>query len=280
MPDPLFDIDPTRIVLETAVARVDLHEELASTNDLALDLGGQLTTAELPLLVVARRQTGGRGRGPNRWWADHGALTFSLVVDTVEFGLAPRRWPRISLATGIAVAETVMSQLASDGHSASANPGQGGTRSHTVQAKWPNDVFLAGRKVAGILAENVASQPQRLVIGIGLNVNNSWREAPAELAAVGTSLMDAADRPLALERVLVELLQRLHQHLAGVADETLPLADLWQSICMLSGRTVTVAVGQQRTTGVCHGINEDGALLLMNEGGMQECVAGVVADIL
>ena len=268
MTDPLLEIDSARICRETAVRRVELHDELPSTNDLALKLAATAPDADFPLLVLAVRQTGGRGRGDHLWWATDGALTFSLVLDTNALQLAPRRWPRVSLATGIAVAKTLIGQL-----SGSKSLGD------EVAVKWPNDVFVGGRKICGILAENVSLQPHRLVIGIGLNVNNSWRDAPADLQGVGTSLADVAQRRFSADEILVDLLQRLHLSLADVALDTFPLKEAWRALCMLAGKTVTVEVGDQRTTGVCQGIDEDGALLLHNEQGIQSCVAGTVAQI-
>lgn len=283
MTDPSPAFDSARICRETVVQRVELHDELPSTNDLALELAGVAPDTDFPLLVLAVRQSGGRGRGDHRWWATGGALTFSLAVDTRAWKLAPRRWPRISLATGIAVAKTVLGQLSAG----QLSPGQlpprqlsaGQVNRHTVQVKWPNDIFVGGRKVCGILTENASRQPHRLVIGIGLNVNNSWREAPAELRSVGTSLVDVAERLFSPQEILIDLLQRLQQSFSEVADDTFPLTEAWRTICMLEGRTVTIEAGGTRTTGVCQGIDDDGALLLHNEYGIQHCVAGTVAKI-
>lgn len=262
------DFDSARICRETGVRRVELHDELPSTNDLALELAAGAPAADLPLLVLAVRQTGGRGRGDHRWWSAAGGLTFSVAVDTEALQLAPRRWPRIALATGLAVAETVLEQLRLEHRSR-----------HAVRVKWPNDVFVDGRKICGILTENVSRRPHRLVIGIGLNVNNSWREAPAELHRVGTALVDVTQRQFSPQKILVDLLQRLQRSLADVADESFPLTEAWRALCMLEGRTVTVEAGDTRTTGVCQGIDDDGALLLQNHGGVQRCAAGTVAKI-
>lgn len=270
MSDSHPDFDAARICRETVVRQVRWYEELPSTSDLALQQAATALADDLPLLVLASRQTGGRGRGPHRWWAAAGALTFSLVLDTAALELAPQRWPRVSLATGIAVAQTVRDQLSAS----NAMPGRG-----QVQVKWPNDVFVGERKICGILAENVPQHPQRLVIGIGLNVNNSWRQAPEDLQGVGTSLCDLADQPFSAETILIDLLQRLQQTLLAVAADTFPLTETWRELCMLQGCTVTVESGNQLTSGVCQGIDDDGALLLQSEGGIQRCLAGSIARI-
>ena len=257
------EFDVAQICRETAVRRVELHDALPSTNDLALQLAATVPPEDLPLLVLAVRQTGGRGRGNHRWWAADGALTFSLLLDTQALRIEPRQWPRVSLATGIAVARALVSQL----------PDQ------NVRVKWPNDVYIRGRKVCGILTENAPRQPQRLVIGIGVNVNNTWREAPAELQAVGTSLADVAQRTLLPHEILLDLLGHLLQSLADVAGDSFPLSDTWRELCLLEGHTVTVQAGGNRMTGVCQGIDDEGALLLHTDTGIQRCVAGSVIEI-
>jgi len=278
MTDPSHEFDCAQVCCQTAVQRVELRDELPSTNDLALELALVAPAAELPLLVLAVRQTAGRGRGDHRWWAAEGALTFSLVLDTDALQLQPRGWPRISLVTGIAVANTVLAQLPIEQESDQRITDER-TPFPEVRVKWPNDIFVNGRKICGILTENVARRPQRLVIGIGLNVNNSWRDAPVELQGICTSLVDHSDRQFSRQVILVDLLQRLHQSLTDLALDVFPLTEAWRALCMLEGQTVTVEVGGKRTTGVCHGIDDDGALLLQNEGGVEHCVAGTVARI-
>ena len=91
MTDPTLEFDGARICRETAVKRVELYDELPSTNDVALELAATRPAADFPLLVLAARQTGGRGRGDHRWWATAGALTFSLVLDTEAWQLVPGR---------------------------------------------------------------------------------------------------------------------------------------------------------------------------------------------
>lgn len=155
-------LDVQRILSATSVRTVEYHDELTSTNDLALQL---VSGQPLPLLVVAERQTGGRGRGGNKWWAAEGALTYSLVVDAAALRLEQRSWPRVSLTVALAISDTLDELLPN----------------RAVQLKWPNDVYLQGRKVCGILVETAPRFPGVLVLGIGVNVNNSLAAAPAEL---------------------------------------------------------------------------------------------------
>ena len=271
--------DLRRIPRETFVEEVWYRRELGSTNDLALDLAS--ASRELPLLVLAERQTAGRGRGANRWWSGDGGLTFSLVIDwpttsAAAVGptpLAPSAgnsqrgrgtgWMRVSLAAALAVHD-VLCVLVPD---------------KRVGLKWPNDVFLANRKICGILIELRPDTANRLVLGIGLNVNNSFRDAPDVVRQLGTSLCDATGAPLVMTRVLIALLDSLATRLKQLREERLELVRAWQPHCALSGHWIEIDSGSRKTLGRCNGIAEDGALLLDTESGRQRCYSGVVRRV-
>jgi len=256
-------LDTAQIQRRTFVRYVEHHPLLGSTSDRALELAGD-AKIPLPALVVADRQTAGRGRGSNRWWSAEGALTFSLLLDSQPERLPHDRWPQLSLAAGVAACDA-LSELA---------PGRFGL-------KWPNDVHAAGRKIAGILVEapNVpATRP--IVVGVGVNVNNSWAAAPADLQGIGTSLFDLTggmlDRGETLCRLLTALEHRLEQLAAGGGE----LPDAWQSLCVLRGRQVGVETAGRKITGECLGIASDGGLLLRDANGRaQRFYGGVVRSI-
>src|SRR5262245_398009 len=98
--------DLSRLAAANLVAQIDFHESLGSTSDRALALAAE-GAANLPLLVLAQRQTAGRGRGPNRWWAADGALTFSLVLEAPPERLPPDCWPQVALVAGLTICETL-----------------------------------------------------------------------------------------------------------------------------------------------------------------------------
>lgn len=239
------------------------HAEIASTNDRALEL---CADAELPVpfLVIADHQTAGRGRGANRWWSGDGALMFSVIVDAFEYGLPESRWPQVSLTVGAAVSQALQDLLGAAGR---------------VGLKWPNDVWLNDRKVAGILVEVPPVLRGRLVIGIGLNVNNSFASAPLELRALATSLHDELSGPSDRADVLAQLLRQLDDDLRRLAESSVSLTDRWQNLCVLRGRTVSLDAGQQTVTGKCLGIATDGALRLQTPSGEQRYYGGTVRRI-
>lgn len=253
----MFDLQ--RIETETFIQGTEFHRELASTNDLALELSAadELRT---PLLVLAERQTAGRGRGTNRWWSGDGALTLSLVLDSTATGPAPERRPLVSLATGLAIRDAIDSILPDAG----------------LKLKWPNDVYLNGRKACGILTEVPHRAPARMVVGIGLNVNNSFDAAPPEIRAAATSLRDAAGREHDPTEVLVRLLRRLEAELAMLAVGEFDLPARWRPHCVLHGRTIQHTAGPQTITGVCAGLDARGALILQTETGPRHLFGGTV----
>src|SRR5437867_3588245 len=132
----MFDLP--RLAAAGLVARIDYHESVGSTSDRALELGAFGDT-ELPLLVLAERQTAGRGRGANRWHSTDGAMTFSLALEAPPDRLPPSRWPQVALVGGLAMCEALQSLApAAD-----------------FRVKWPNDVYLGSGKICGILSESI-----------------------------------------------------------------------------------------------------------------------------
>jgi BirA family biotin operon repressor/biotin-[acetyl-CoA-carboxylase] ligase len=250
--------DLARVYETGCVVRIDYHEELGSTSDLALKLAAQ-DDLELPLLVLADQQTAGRGRGSNRWWAGEGALTFSLVIQPPREQLPPSSWPRLSLAAGLAICQALESFAPRA----------------LYQVKWPNDVYAEGRKIAGILIESPAQSRGRLVVGIGVNVNNSLADAPPDIRELATALCDVDRLEHDLTSVLASILGELESHLQSAADMA-ALRVRWQHRCLLSGRTVRVQSSPETLTGRCLGIDDQGALLLQTETGRRSLVSGTV----
>jgi BirA family biotin operon repressor/biotin-[acetyl-CoA-carboxylase] ligase len=252
----MFDLP--RIANSGLVRHVDFHESLVSTSDRALELA-VADNPPLPLLVLTERQTDGRGRGSNRWRSSAGALTFSLVLDAGDKRLRADHRSRVAIVGGLAVCQA-LSQAAPR------------TKWHV---KWPNDVYANGRKVCGILCESAPGYPQRLVVGIGINVNNSQRDGALPPAA--TALVDLDELTRDLTDVLLAVLDQFdaawNKLTAGGFAE---LAAEYRRYCLLTGKTLRVTAGQDRIVGVCRGIDEQGALVLATEMGERTIVAGSV----
>lgn len=252
-----------RIQEEAKLGHIAFQPELPSTNDHALELAAE-DHAELPLLVLTETQTAGRGRGANRWWAAPGALTCSVLIEMHPASLPAQSRPKVSLTAGLAVCEALRELLRKQ----KASP--------QIGLKWPNDVLLSGRKVCGILVEASSARADRLVIGIGLNVNNSLTQAPAELQQTATALVDVIHTPLDLTDTLIEVLQQLAAglHMLTAADEA--LFECFKHYCVLQGRRVCLDLGTRQVVGLCLGIDPDGALVVDTDFGPQRFFSGVV----
>ncbi len=253
--------DLERIKVESPVRVVEYYPQLPSTSDRASQLA-RVEECETPLIILTELQTAGRGRGSNRWWAGPGALTFTLVVDFAN-GQRPAGDTRVSLAAALAVR-----------HALNAFDGTA-----DFQLKWPNDVYFQSRKIAGILLERPAACPERLVVGVGINVNNSVQEAPAAIRATATSFFDATGQHLSLPDLLITTLNSLAEQYAALATGQLRLLDRWHEHCMLRGRTVEVESGKRRIAGVCRGIDHEGALVVQTDAGLESLTSGTVRQV-
>ena len=255
-------IDLDQLIAETFVRQADWHDVLPSTNSKALELAGD-PSVTTPLLIGVTMQSAGRGRGANTWWAGDGTLMFSVLFDMPALGLPQVEWPRFSLGTALSVAETIEAFLPQT----------------AVGLKWPNDVWLGTRKACGILIEQPDRAPGRLVVGIGLNVNTRFATAPEDLRAIATSLHAESGQQFRLDEVLIRFLQRWAINIAAQRDGEWDLPRLWTRLCLLNGRQVRVTSATGEISGNCHGIADDGALLVTDRGRTTRCYAGTVRAI-
>ncbi|HEX9103500.1 MAG TPA: biotin--[acetyl-CoA-carboxylase] ligase [Polyangia bacterium] len=207
-------------------------------------------------VVVADEQTRGRGRLGRRWHSPPGASLYLSAV--LRPPLPPHRVPPLTLAAGVAVAEALVSF-------------------DVVPAlKWPNDVQLDGKKVAGILTEMSADfdRVHHVVVGIGVNLNVP--AFPDELAAIATSLLLARGAEVARADFAAVLCARLeHWCDRFVADGAAPVVAAWKQHARFLGRRVQVTAGRDRMDGVAEELEDDGALRLrLDDGSAVRVVAG------
>ena len=257
--------DPTRIEADSCVAEVIVLDECHSTNTTALHRLANQTVC-LPSVVVTECQTAGRGRGNHAWFSTGGSLTFSVTYDFSP--MQQKDVPVVALATGISIAEVLETIV-------------GGVHSDTIQLKWPNDVYLRERKLGGILIESAATQPTHLVIGIGLNINNSLKTAPTDISTTGIAITDATATTHNLEDLLVLLLNQLDKNFSLLKSKQLDISTLWNSRCMLKHSDISIAIGETdqqplNYQGRCCGVASDGALLIEIAGEVKPFYSGIV----
>lgn len=233
-------------------------DEVDSTND---EAARQLATGRAaPFVILARRQTRGRGRLGRAWHSEANGNLYASFAFRPH--LPPGRMQTFTLWMGVSLCELITNFT-------SAAPG----------LKWPNDLLFDGRKAGGMLTEaRVDSDEIRdLVFGLGLNVNSThW---PADLARRAVSLAERTAAPLDLNRFTAALLGRVslayQQFIRG--EHLATFADLWQRYDVLRGQTITLLQGDRRITGIATGIDDEGSLLIRPPGGrLQRFHAGDV----
>lgn len=259
MPAPVTHLAAAPVPLDVGVLSragflaVELLAEATSTMNRAREIACDPVRV-LPAIVVADRQTAGRGRRDARWWQPPGSLAASLVLDAR--GGAPATW---SLACGVAVAEAVR-QVA---------PGI------AAQVRWPNDVEIAGRKLAGILVEQTGGG---VIFGIGLNTAGRAADAPAAIRDRIVTLPDVTGAVVRRDAMLAAILPRLLELVAGMERDPSVLAARYRPLCAVEGRRVTVHAAGLRHEGVCRGIAADGALVVDTSHGRMRFASGSLND--
>jgi BirA family biotin operon repressor/biotin-[acetyl-CoA-carboxylase] ligase len=239
------------------LARVERYDELPSTQDRARQCAHE-ADCSLPLLIVADRQSAGRGRQGNSWWTGPGSLAFSLLFDPPAFGCPRRPEPRLALAVGAAIVDAVTPRIPQ----------------HCVGLHWPNDVYAGEGKLAGVLVEVLPDG--RHILGIGLNSNNSAADAPPELIPRIATLRDLTGRMHDQRQLLNELLDCLEIRLRQLGADDPQLGESFGAMCLQDGQSLTLYLGDRTVTGRCAGIAADGALLLDTSAGRQKFYAGTL----
>ncbi|MEK6778537.1 MAG: biotin--[acetyl-CoA-carboxylase] ligase, partial [Candidatus Deferrimicrobiota bacterium] len=233
-----------------------------STNSRAVELAGK--GGAHGTVVCADSQTGGRGRMGRRWESPPGVnLYFSLLLRPP---LEPLHAPRLTLVTAIALAASVEE-----------------CSGLTASLKWPNDLYLGGRKAAGILAE-MSADPDRLrhvVIGVGLNVNAEPHDFPEAIRGKTTSLRILSGGTFRRVEVLARFLDSFADcydiFLSGGFKALLPE---WGRRDALAGKKVLLRYREEEARGKALGVDESGMLLFRREGSArtEKVVSGEILE--
>ena len=229
------------------------HDQLGSTNDEALRLAQ--TGAPNGTIVVARQQTAGRGRHGRRWISPPGNLHVSFLFRTAAFNaFTPAHAAQPGFAAALAVAQAI-------------DPICPGCR-----LKWPNDVLLAGAKIAGILTEFTGDA---LIIGIGVNVAHTPPDMPYPVTSLAAH---GATTPAST--LLTSLIGTLQQRLADWdAHGFGAVRAAWLERGPAQGSPLTIQAGPHRIDGYFAGLDEDDALLLTTADGGRRVVAGEIVPV-
>ena len=260
----LLDASAIRAAAGSRAADIDVHRELDSTNRWLYE--APPPPAGRPRVVFAEIQSAGRGRRGRSWLSPFGSgLTFSIAWTYPD---VPAQLPALSLAVGVAVADTLRAHGA-DG----------------VMLKWPNDVLWQGRKLGGLLIQLrfEAGGAASVVVGIGINVElpRDAREAIARNADA-TPVADVAEacggrapgRNALAGALVAAVCAALERH---GRDGFAAVSDRWQALDALAGRAVRVAQSSGAVLGRALGVDRDGALRVDVDGRVETFHAGDVS---
>jgi BirA family biotin operon repressor/biotin-[acetyl-CoA-carboxylase] ligase len=253
-------VNPDRFRLDelrTGARPFRLHwfPTLRSTNDHAAAMRRR-RQLYAPAIVLAGRQTAGRGRGAHAWWSGAGCLTVTFALP-VDEQLQPHQIP---LLAGLAVRNAAAELASSD----------------KIALKWPNDLLFEGRKLGGLLCERLDKVD---LIGLGLNVNLDRATAPQDLRNRVASLAEVRSEPIDITDVLAKVAAQLHRQWSrGAGHPFGAVLKEYDTHHALIGRRVSVVDGAAGTvTGRCEGLDGMGRLLLRSRSNkLTHVVAGHV----
>lgn len=258
VPDLLHADDLLSRLGRTRVIGRDIRvfEETASTNDVVEKLARD--GVREGVVVFAESQSRGRGRLGRRWVSPRRrGLWFSVLLRPV---LRPQAVTQVTVMGAVALIRAIRAV-------AGLNPG----------VKWPNDVQWEGRKVAGILTEmsGELDSVRHVILGIGVDVNQTASEFPEDLRGVATSLRQAVGRPIDRAELAAVLLRELDSAYARLREGDFErIADEWEAACTTIGRQVSVQQGDRRWQGRAESLDSEGALLLRSAYGHLERISG------
>ncbi len=250
-PDKLLPAEIKPLLKTRVVGSSIVHlEETSSTTDEARRLIA--SGAAEGTVVIAESQTNARGRLGRVWKTDPGkGIAISVILYPA---LPPTQAPMLSLATGLAVGRAVKAVAGED---------------LDLKLKWPNDIYLNGKKLGGVLLE-MAAELDRVkwtIDSIGLNVNNDFKGS--DLDDIATSLAAETGRKVSRRDLLVALLNEIdavYRH-AGQAEWLETIRRDFEQRDILQGCKIDVATPGGRVSGIALGIDSDGRLLVRQDGG-------------
>jgi len=211
-------------------------------------------------LIIAERQSAGKGRLGREWFSPAGGIWFSIILYPQ---LSPSYISRITLMTAVAVVQAikVCTQIES-------------------QIKWPNDVLISEKKVCGILTEMSAELDiiNWVVVGIGINANIDIRDFPKDIQKNTTSLKETSGKEISRVKLIRIFLQEFEKYYEKLKKKGFPsILREWKFYSHTLGKKIRVDIGEKIITGEAIDINESGALVLKKEDGeLIEIISGTI----
>jgi len=226
-------------------SRIIFYETVESTMDVAKSLAK--STSEDGLVIVSKIQTKGRGRYGRYWKSSLGGLWFSVIL---REKIDPKKLGLVSIVFSLAVCE-ILRELGLDSW-----------------IKWPNDVLVGNKKIAGILVETSfrGSELKFIIVGVGVNINNSFIEDKT-LSEIATSYYDLTKRKYDILQFLEKLLKRINSYWYKFLKDSNVIIEHLKSNTLMLGKIVDIRTAEGTYQGKCIGFGPFGELLIREETG-------------
>lgn len=235
---------------------IRVFHETTSTNDVIEKLARD--GVREGVVVFAESQTKGRGRLGRRWNSPAGkGLWFSALLRP---DFRPQESTQLTVASATALVRALRFETG-------LKP----------EIKWPNDILIRGKKVAGILTELSAEldRVKHVIVGIGVDVNLGATDFPPDLRKIATSLKIETGKPVLRAELAVAILREFDEDYARIrAGKFAAVAADWESFCTTLGCETVIRIGERQIRGRAESLGEDGALLLRTEHGHLERIIG------
>ena len=235
---------------------IRVFQETTSTNDVVEKLARD--GVKEGVVVFAESQSKGRGRLGRKWISTAGkGLWFSVLLRP---DLRPQEATQLTVVAATALWRAIHAETGL-----------------SAEVKWPNDILLGGKKVAGILTEMSAEldRVKHLILGIGVDVNQAASEFPPDVRKLATSLRAELGKPVLRAELATAILRELDRDYARVCGGHFSdVADEWEERCTTIGQQVTISIGERRIRGRAESLDDDGALLVRTEHGHLERIIG------
>lgn len=256
LPEPIQLLDESFIHSQIDTGSISVLPVIDSTNQYLLERLASLSSGDA---CIAEYQQAGRGRRGRKWFSPFGANLYLSMYWRLEQG--PAAAIGLSLVIGIVMAE-VLHELGAD----------------QVRVKWPNDLYLEDRKLAGILVELTGKTGDAAQIVIGAGINLAMRRVEEDVVNQGWINLQEAGINIDRNQLAVRLINELRKALITFEQEGLAsFLCRWEKLDNFIHRPVKLIIGDKEIFGISRGIDEQGALLLEQDGAIKPWIGGEIS---
>ena len=256
LPAPMQLLNEEAILSQLHQPNLAIIPVIDSTNQYLLERMNELQSGDA---CIAEYQQAGRGRRGRQWFSPFGANLYMSIYWRLEQG--PAAAMGLSLVIGIVIAETLQQLGAQD-----------------VRVKWPNDLYLQDRKLAGILVELTGKTGDAAQIVMGAGINLAMRGA--EAAQINQGWINLQEAGIAIDRndLAAKLINSLREALPLFERDGLaPFTERWKALDNFFNRPVKLLIGEREIHGIARGIDKQGGLLLEQDGEVKSWVGGEIS---